>query len=742
MCQVFKSKKKILFSIIAIIACIALVIAAFFLFIKPKSSDITSGEAGTLLNIYESTTLGGLKTKFNNATTDDDKNKAKQEIVNYFYDLQRKHIISNVVVNQDEIYFNFIGIQNMFSLVNDNSTGDVRYRDLRTITSATNIQPLHYQQNAISYNKNDSLSENNIGNNNVLILSSFPKYSPQDENYGYIEDYISLQNTFLDSQNYNFNVNVTYKENATVNDYISNLDRYGIILINSHGYCWNNDYPVIELQEETSISNVIKYSYGLYHGLINLCGGIGIIGADYCITPQFISFYYEYSLPNSLIYVGACDGFANDKLCNAFITAGASVYTGFSDKVQVIHNGNIISSYMEDLFQGKTAEEAYNYTIDKNGNYDGVRNTYFKIGGNENLKIINNVESIENATVPSTNTASSNIQTVPPNVTMPPTQPTQNTTSNNTPAPNQTQPPQQTATTQPPQTTIETQIPYPINTYGNTSGNITNRGLVAIQGDWIYYSNGSDIGKLYKIKTDGTGKQKLNDDYSSQYINVIGNNIYYSGTNSNLYTINIDGSGRKKLNNDYTEYIYVIGDKIYYKNYSSNGSAIYSIKTDGTDRKSLSNDSPDCLSIMGDRIYYRNNSDNCKLYSIKTDGTDKQKLNDDITCEINVVNDEIFYRNNSDNDKIYKIKTDGTDRQKVSDDTDGSAFLNVVGDMIYYSHSWGDNGTYSIKTDGTENKKLSDDYAWYINVVGDQIYYQKGSMYTMKTDGTDKKIVD
>jgi len=51
-------------------------------------------------------------------------------------------------------------------------------------------------------------------------------------------------------------------------------------------------------------------------------------------------------------------------------------------------------------------------------------------------------------------------------------------------------------------TTKQTTTPAPSytpNTIGNTPGNIANRGLVAIQGDWIYYGNHG----LTRTKTDG-----------------------------------------------------------------------------------------------------------------------------------------------------------------------------------------------------------------------------------------------
>ena len=37
---------------------------------------------------------------------------------------------------------------------------------------------------------------------------------------------------------------------------------------------------------------------------------------------------------------------------------------------------------------------------------------------------------------------------------------------------------------------------------GNTAGNITSCGVVAIKGEWIYYKNIGDGNKLYKISAD------------------------------------------------------------------------------------------------------------------------------------------------------------------------------------------------------------------------------------------------
>jgi hypothetical protein len=63
---------------------------------------------------------------------------------------------------------------------------------------------------------------------------------------------------------------------------------------------------------------------------------------------------------------------------------------------------------------------------------------------------------------------------------------------------------------------------------GNSSGNIVNGGLLALDDGWIYYNSVYDNFGLYKIKLDGSGKTKLCDDYA-WCINVVGDWLYYRG---------------------------------------------------------------------------------------------------------------------------------------------------------------------------------------------------------------------
>lgn len=47
------------------------------------------------------------------------------------------------------------------------------------------------------------------------------------------------------------------------------------------------------------------------------------------------------------------------------------------------------------------------------------------------------------------------------------------------------------------------------NYYGNTSGNLVNRGIVTQQGDWMFFCAGSedDNFNIYKMKLDGSNKK-------------------------------------------------------------------------------------------------------------------------------------------------------------------------------------------------------------------------------------------
>lgn len=71
------------------------------------------------------------------------------------------------------------------------------------------------------------------------------------------------------------------------------------------------------------------------------------------------------------------------------------------------------------------------------------------------------------------------------------------------------------------------------------------------QDGWIYYSSISDGYKLYKMRIDGSNKEKLSNDYA-KYILVNDNYIYFSNYSKcgHLYKIDINGKDQKQLNSE------------------------------------------------------------------------------------------------------------------------------------------------------------------------------------------------
>lgn len=69
---------------------------------------------------------------------------------------------------------------------------------------------------------------------------------------------------------------------------------------------------------------------------------------------------------------------------------------------------------------------------------------------------------------------------------------------------------------------------------------------INVYGDWIYYSNSEDGGKLYKISTDGSGKKIKLSDETVGYINIVGDWIYFTTTKNKLYRLPISTNGEIK----------------------------------------------------------------------------------------------------------------------------------------------------------------------------------------------------
>ena len=299
----------------------------------------------------------------------------------------------------------------------------------------------------------------------------------------------------------------------------------------------------------------------------------------------------------------------------------------------------------------------------------------------------------------------------------------------------------------------EIQIPQTAG-YGNTAGNLSNGGFTAIQGDWIYFVSDDD-GKIYAVKTDGSGLRKINDDRSSD-INIVGDWILYhssdGGSFGNIYAVKTDGSERQViLDNPNIIDVVVVDNWIYYLDGTNYRGSLNAIKTDGSGFREISDNYVISMFVDGDTIYYRD--ENAILYAINTDGSGKRTVGDEVESPSFILDDWLYYTTGTVGDSIWAIKADGSEKHKLDKAKCFMGGINTDGEWIYYRNDDDKDNIYAIKPDGSENRKVTtiDGLYYSISIVGEWIYYENITgmlgdapfyqMYAIKTDGTERRLV-
>jgi outer membrane protein assembly factor BamB len=289
--------------------------------------------------------------------------------------------------------------------------------------------------------------------------------------------------------------------------------------------------------------------------------------------------------------------------------------------------------------------------------------------------------------------------------------------------------------------------PPPLNLQetGNTPGNIVNDGKIAQNDGWIYYRNQADHGSLYRIKIDGTGRQKLSDD-APNFINVVGDWVFYFNFDDRkVYKIDVNGRNREVVIEGLVSSVFVSDGLIYYR-YDN---LIYKLDIESNQKAQLNEDECGNIFVIDGWIYY--NAFSGGLYKMRIDGTEKIKLTDNRCGPVFIVEDDwIYYVNRNDNDYIYRMRTDGTEYTLFI--SDRAEYINAAEGWVFYTNLDDDETIYRIRTDGTERERLNNDESYGIHVIGNWIYYVKwntrswrmfeeNEIYRMRFDGSELERV-
>jgi hypothetical protein len=294
----------------------------------------------------------------------------------------------------------------------------------------------------------------------------------------------------------------------------------------------------------------------------------------------------------------------------------------------------------------------------------------------------------------------------------------------------------------------EADEPTVANVLGNTTGNIANAGFIAQQGNWLFYL-GAQGGGLCKIRTDGTGREKLNDD-SALYINVVGDWVYYVEDSDSwsgaICRVRTDGSDQSVLNGDVCQDLYVAGDWMYYTDQSKDF-ATYRARLDGSGEMLVSSETMFGMNVVDDWIYYYTGGDGANYaYKVRANGTGQMSTltQDDVTGNLVVADGWVYYLTTYDY-YLCRVKTDGTGRMQLNSTPTG--FFTVSGNSVFYGNSDDGEALYVMNTDGSGQARFDDVYTDSINVVDGWVYVLKADglntdgLYGIKADGTDRRTL-
>ena len=198
----------------------------------------------------------------------------------------------------------------------------------------------------------------------------------------------------------------------------------------------------------------------------------------------------------------------------------------------------------------------------------------------------------------------------------------------------------------------------------------------SIVGDWIYYTDNS-INGIFRIRTDGTGQEKLtNRDEPHMIHSVEGDWVYYhlgyADENEGIvFRVRTDGSAGEEMSiGGRVDNVRVYGDSLYFR---GNGNALIRVNVNTMETMKIIDE--DCLDYIvdGDWVYFTliwsgwdDELMQTYIQKIRVNGTGYAQINDEISHNLNVVGDWIFYRIECDSGSYYRIRNDGTGREFVT----------------------------------------------------------------------------
>ena len=224
----------------------------------------------------------------------------------------------------------------------------------------------------------------------------------------------------------------------------------------------------------------------------------------------------------------------------------------------------------------------------------------------------------------------------------------------------------------------------------NNQWNLNKGGLIARHADYYYYAD-ERFGMLYRVRIDGTGREKL--DYSTKVgnINIDAGWIYFTS---------------REFNQD--------DDLIFAKVHKLN-------LNDG--RRTSSDIHADVMIVDQTHIYFTNIKDNNRLYRVNHDFQNLQRITDDTSIKAFYLQDEhIYYLDSS---AIKRVNRDGTNKQIEVETPNIKSFI-IDQDRIFYITQT-DNRLFAMPKGRASERELLMSDVYEIYIYGDRLYYSSSA---------------
>lgn len=192
---------------------------------------------------------------------------------------------------------------------------------------------------------------------------------------------------------------------------------------------------------------------------------------------------------------------------------------------------------------------------------------------------------------------------------------------------------------------------------------------------------------IYKVKEDGTNKKIIRKNISCGQIVNSGDWLYFNNYSDSgrLYKMKVDGTGLKKLSTiTETAFITVYKDRVYFMKDAGYSAALYSVGTNGTKQITYSKKGVSSYYIVKGELFFTEHPYYNRLNKMKLNGTSKKAIFPKISAwDLKTDGSYLYYYEES-NNSVVQLSLDGKKQKTIVKGLDPNGRYVVKNGWIYY----------------------------------------------------------